>query len=279
MGMYCIGDIHGCHAEFQALLQALDFSPSRDTLYVLGDLVNRGPDSAGVVRNLMALEGSAYCLLGNHDVHLLAVAAGARKPNPKDTLKPLLAAPDAPQMLDWLRRQPLALYANQCLMVHAGVQPQWDVAQTLACAHEISQLLRAPDWAQHMAQLFGNLPDLWDDSLRGMERWRCSLNSLTRMRMMDRKGRINFTHKLGSDARAAREGLLPWFDVAGRRTALTTVAFGHWSTLGLLQRPHLLGLDTSCVWGGQLTAAEILHGGVPGRIVQVPRQPHAGLGG
>ena len=276
MGMYCIGDIQGCHAELRALLQALDFSPSRDTAYVLGDMVNRGPDSAGVLRYLMALEGSAHCLLGNHDIHLLAVSQEVRKLHPLDTLTPLLEAEDAPLLLDWLRRQPLAIYANQCLMVHAGVQPQWDVAQTMGCAGEVGQLLRARDWRQNLAQLFGNQPDQWDDSLRGMDRWRCSLNTLTRMRMLDREGRIDFSHKLGP--RAGPPGLVPWYASPGRRTAETLVAFGHWSTLGLLQEPHLLGLDTGCVWGGALTAAEILPGGQPGRIVQVPSRTYAPMG-
>ena len=276
MGMYCIGDIHGCNAELHALLQKLDFSPSRDTLYVLGDLVNRGPDSAGVVRSLMALEGSAHCLLGNHDVHLLAVSQGVRKMQASDTFADVLAASDAPQMLDWLRHQPLALYANKCLMVHAGVQPQWDVGLTLACAHEVSQLLRDIDWADHLRELFGNQPDVWSEHLRGMDRWRCNLNTLTRMRMLDRKGRINFAHKgAPGDAAARQEKLLPWYEAKHRRTECVTVAFGHWSMLGLLQRPHVLGLDTSCVWGGALTAAEILPGGVPGRIVQVPHQGSA----
>jgi bis(5'-nucleosyl)-tetraphosphatase (symmetrical) len=257
-------------------LQALDFSPSRDTAFVLGDMVNRGPDSVAVVRRLMALEGSVHCLLGNHDIHLLAVSQGVRKLHPLDTLTSLLEAEDAPLMLDWLRRQPLAIYAGQCLMVHAGVQPQWDVAQAMGCADEVGQLLRDRDWRQNLVQLFGNQPDRWDDSLRGMDRWRCSLNTLTRMRMLDREGRIDFSHKLGPQD--GPPGFVPWYASSDRRTAGTLVAFGHWSTLGLLQRPHLLGLDTGCVWGGTLTAAEILPGGRPGRVVQVPSRTHAPMG-
>lgn len=276
MGMYCIGDIHGCHAQWQQLLRELDFSPSRDTLYVLGDMVNRGPDSAAVLRSLMALEGSAHCLLGNHDVHLLAVSQGVRKMHAQDTLAPLLAASDAPQMLDWLRRQSLAMYANKCLMVHAGVQPQWDVGCTMACADEVSQLLRDADWKQHLEQLFGNQPNQWSDSLRGMDRWRCSLNALTRTRMLDQHGGIDFAHKWGPDAQTRQAGLQPWYDFPDRRTQRVTVAFGHWSTLGFLQRPNLLGLDTSCCWGGALTAAEILPGGAHGRIVHVPGWNSAG---
>ncbi|MDO5653092.1 MAG: symmetrical bis(5'-nucleosyl)-tetraphosphatase [Brachymonas sp.] len=276
MAIYCIGDIQGCHAEWQVLLQKLDFSPSRDTVYVLGDLVNRGPESAAVVRSVMTLEGSAHCLLGNHDIHLLAVAAGVRPLHPLDTLSDLLEAPDAPALLDWLRRQPLAIYTHQCLMVHAGVQPQWDVAQTLACADEVSQLLRSADWQQHLKLLFGNQPDQWDDGLKDMERWRCNLNTLTRLRMLTDDSRMDYRHKLGPDTAPA--GLTAWYDFPGRRTASTLITFGHWSTLGLLQRPHLLGLDTGCVWGGALTAAEILPDGQAGQIVQVPSQTRAPMG-
>ncbi len=270
MPMYCIGDIQGCNAELGALLQAIDFSPSRDTLYVLGDLVNRGPDSAGVVRRLRALEGAAHCLLGNHDIHLLAVSRGIRPAHPSDTVSALLRAPDAQTLLDWLRQQPLALHANDCLMVHAGVQPDWDLAQTLACANEVSQLLLSKDWAENLAQLFGNQPARWRADLTGMDRFRCSLNTLTRIRFLDAQGSMDFVQKRG--IHEAPPGLIPWFDYPARKTAHTLLAFGHWSALGLMQRPHLLALDTGCVWGGQLSAAEIHPGGQIGRIAQVPCQ-------
>lgn len=265
--MYCMGDIHGCHAEFQALLQALDFSPSRDVLYVLGDLVNRGPESAAVIRGLMALEGSAHCLLGNHDIHLLAVAQGLRSMHSKDTLRDVLDAPDAPVLLDWLRHLPLALHANNCLMVHAGVMPQWSVPQTLQCADAVSQALQAPDWCSNLAQIFGNQPACWHDDLQGMDRLRCSLNALTRMRMLHADGCLDFAHKLGPEAAPA--GLAPWYAYPNRQTAHTLVAFGHWSTAGLVQSNNVLGLDTGCVWGGRLSAAEILPAGQVARIVQV----------
>ncbi len=270
MGMYCIGDIHGCHAQWQAMLRALDFSPSRDTLYVLGDMVNRGPDSADVLRSMMALEGSVHCLLGNHDIHLLAVSQGVRKLHPQDTLAGVLEARDAPQMIEWLRYQPLAMYAHKCLMVHAGVQPDWDLAQTLACANEVSQLLLSKDWAENLAQLFGNQPARWRADLTGMDRFRCSLNTLTRIRFLDAQGSMDFVQKRG--IHEAPPGLIPWFDYPARKTAHTLLAFGHWSALGLMQRPHLLALDTGCVWGGQLSAAEIHPGGQIGRIAQVPCQ-------
>lgn len=267
MAMYCIGDIQGCNEAFDDLLQQLDYSPSRDVLYILGDMVNRGPGSAAVLRRLMALEGSAHCLLGNHDIHLLAVAQGVRPMHRKDTLVDLLLASDAQALLDWLRCQPLAMYANNCLMVHAGVQPEWDVAQTLACAQEVQQLLSASDWADVLPMLFGNAPERWRNNLFGIDRYRCTINTLTRIRLLDAQGNMDFQHKHGIEN--APDNLMPWFEHPARKTANTLVAFGHWSTLGLVQQHNLLGLDTGCVWGGKLTAAEITPEGQAVRIVQV----------
>ena len=267
MAMYCIGDIQGCNEAFDDLLQQLDYSPSRDVLYILGDMVNRGPGSAAVLRRLMALEGSAHCLLGNHDIHLLAVAQGVRPMHRKDTLVDLLLASDAQALLDWLRCQPLAMYANNCLMVHAGVQPEWDVAQTLACAQEVQQLLSASDWADVLPMLFGNAPERWRNNLFGIDRYRCTINTLTRIRLLDAQGNMDFQHKHGIEN--APDNLMPWFEHPARKTANTLVAFGHWSTLGLVQQHNLLGLDTGCVWGGKLTAAEITPEGQTERIVQV----------
>lgn len=267
MGIYCIGDIQGCHQAFEDLLQALDFSPSRDTLYVLGDLVNRGPDSVGVLRRMMQLEGSVHCLLGNHDIHLLAVAQGIRPMGRRDTLLEILHAPDAAILLDWLRCQPLAMQAHGCLMVHAGVQPGWDAAQTLSCANEISEQLQDAHWQSFLGDLFGNVPDLWNNRLQGMDRARVIVNTLTRIRFLDVEGHMDFHHKRGLDE--APEHLIPWFAHPLRRTMDTLVAFGHWSALGLVKRHNLLSLDTGAVWGGELTAVEILPPGRPGRIVQV----------
>ena len=267
MGIYCIGDIQGCQKAFEDLLHALDFSPSRDTLYVLGDLVNRGPDSAGVLRRMMQLEGSVHCLLGNHDIHLLAVARGIRPMGRRDTLFDILHAADAGAMLDWLRRQPLALHAHGCLMVHAGVQPGWNVAQTLSCASEISEQLQDRHWEHFLTELFGNVPDRWNDRLQGMDRARVIVNTLTRIRFLDVDGHMDFGHKRGLDE--APRHLIPWFAHPLRRTMDTLVAFGHWSALGLIRRHNLLSLDTGAVWGGELTAVEILPPGRPGRMVQV----------
>lgn len=273
MGMYCIGDIQGCASTLDNLLDAIGFSPSRDTLHVLGDMVNRGPASAAVLRRLMRLEGSAFCILGNHDIHLLAVSLGLRQMGRKDTLTELLCAPDASQLLEWLRHQPLAMQARDCLMVHAGVQPAWDVATTLACAEEVSSELRGKAWKQFLSEVFGNSPDRWDAQLQGMDRWRVIINTLTRIRYIDSDGRMDFAYKRGLQDTPAH--LIPWFAHPLRRTAHQLVAFGHWSALGLITRPNLLALDTGCVWGGQLTAVQLHAKGRYGRIVQVQSLTHA----
>jgi bis(5'-nucleosyl)-tetraphosphatase (symmetrical) len=253
--IYLVGDLQGCCSPLERLLQKVGFSPSRDHLYVLGDLVNRGPDSLGVLRRLRGLGASATCLLGNHDLHLLAVAHGVRKPHRSDTLGEILQAPDRDDWLNWLRQQRLAVHEHGWLMVHAGVVPQWGAAQTVALAREVEAMLAGPDLAEFLPQMYGNEPERWQDSLRGVPRWRCVVNSLTRLRFCAADGTMEFKTKEG--AGAAPEGLLPWFEVPGRRTAGTPVAFGHWSTLGLINRDDLMCLDTGCVWGGQLTAVRI----------------------
>lgn len=263
--IYLVGDIQGCCRPFEQLLATLDFSPSRDHLYVLGDLVNRGPDSLGTLRKLRALEGSATCLLGNHDLHMLAVAHGVRKAHRSDTLDTVLDAPDREAWLAWVRQQRLAVHAHGWLMVHAGVLPQWDLTQTLALAGEVEALLRSADLGDFLHQMYGNEPARWDDGLTGADRLRCVVNALTRLRFCAADGTMEFGTKDG--AGDAPEGHMPWFDVPGRRTAGTPVAFGHWSTLGLVNRDDLLALDTGCVWGGQLTAARV--DGATREIIQV----------
>ena len=253
--IYLLGDLQGCCNPLERLLQRIDFSPSRDHLFVLGDLVNRGPDSLGVLRRLRGLEGAATCLLGNHDLHLLALAHGVRKPHRSDTLDEILHAPDRDDWLDWLRTRRLAVHEHGWLMVHAGVVPQWDAAQTVALAAEVEAMLSGPDLGEFLSRMYGNEPERWDDSLQGVARWRCVVNSLTRLRFCAQDGTMEFLTKEG--AGGAPEGFMPWFEVPGRRTAGTPVAFGHWSTLGLINRDDLLSLDTGCVWGGQLTAVRV----------------------
>lgn len=265
MATYFIGDVQGCDAPLARLLQTIDFSPSRDTLYLLGDLVNRGPGSLAVLRRLMALGSSAHCLLGNHDLHLLAVAHGVRKPHRSDTVQDILDAPDRNALLTWLRHRPMAMMAQGWLLVHAGVLPQWDAAQTLALARELERELQGADWGVLMHNLYGNTPDHWRDDLRGHDRLRIIVNALTRLRFCSAEGVMEFDTKDSADA--APEGFMPWFEVPGRRSAGTPVAFGHWSTLGAVQRPGVLPLDTGCVWGGCLTAARV--GDAPGEVEQI----------
>lgn len=256
MALYCIGDIQGCDAALDRLLDTIGFSPSRDTVYLLGDLVNRGPDSAAVLRRCMRHGDAIRCLLGNHDLHLLAAAHGARKPSRRDTLGTVLDAPDRAALLDWVRQQPLArthTHAGQTLlMVHAGVLPTWTAAETLAYADEVHAVLRGPDLPDFLHAMYGNIPDRWSDALTGTDRLRVIVNALTRLRFCSADGVMDFVST--ESASAAPPGLMPWFDVPGRRTAGTLMAFGHWSTLGWLNRSDLLGLDTGCVWGGCLSA-------------------------
>jgi bis(5'-nucleosyl)-tetraphosphatase (symmetrical) len=266
MAVYCVGDVQGCDAPLGRLLAEIDFSPSRDTLFVLGDLVNRGPASAQVLRRLMALGPAARCVLGNHDLHLLAVAAGAGRLKPLDTLDELLQAPDREAMLDWLRQQPLAIWQHDVLMVHAGVLPSWTVEHTLALAAEVEAVLRGPDLSDFLHHMYGNTPAAWRDDLTGTDRLRVVVNALTRLRFCSVEGVMEFASKEGADSAPA--GYMPWFDVPGRQTAHVTVAFGHWSTLGKLQRQDIWALDTGCVWGGCLSALRLSNTGTP-EIIQV----------
>ncbi len=276
MAMYLIGDVQGCDSALQRLLDEIAFSPSRDTLFLLGDLVNRGPDSAAVLRRLMLLGASAQCLLGNHDLHLLAVAQGVRKAGRSDTLDGVLYAPDRPAMLAWLCQQRLAICETVAgtpyLMVHAGVLPQWTATQTLALAGEVESVLRGPGLNDFLHQMYGNKPAQWHDDLAGAPRLRCIINALTRIRFCTPQGEMEFDAK-GLTAASAPQGYLPWFDAPGRKTANVTIAFGHWSTLGWLDNPRLLSLDSGCVWGGALSAlrlAELSGGDMPQRLFQVP---------
>lgn len=259
MATYLIGDVQGCDDALGRLLDTLAFSPSRDCLHVLGDLVNRGPGSLAVLRRLSALGAQARCLLGNHDLHLLAVAHGVRRPHRRDTLRDILEAPDRPAWIDWLRGQSLAIQSQGWLLVHAGVAPQWDLARTLALAEEVHEVLRGPALGDFLHVMYGNEPDLWDDALLGAsrctDRWRFTVNVLTRIRYCTAQGRLDFDAK--EDLQRAPAGLLPWFEVPGRASAGVPIAFGHWSTLGLINRPDLLALDTGCVWGGCLTAVRV----------------------
>lgn len=264
--IYLVGDLQGCCRPLERLLQTLDFSPSRDKMYVLGDLVNRGPDSLGVLKQLRSLGDAAVCLLGNHDLHLLAVAHGVRKPHRSDTLDSILLADDRDAWLEWLRQRPLAVHEHGWLMVHAGVVPQWDARKTVDLAGEAQAMLRSQDLGEFLTQMYGNEPSRWSEDLTGVARWRCVVNSLTRLRFCKKDGTMDFLTKDGADS--APKGHYPWFEVPGRKTEGVPVAFGHWSTLGLINRDDLLSLDTGCVWGGQLTAVRV--DGATREVIQIP---------
>ncbi|APW48421.1 symmetrical bis(5'-nucleosyl)-tetraphosphatase [Rhodoferax antarcticus] len=259
MALYLIGDVQGCDAALQTLLDKISFSPSRDTLFLLGDLVNRGPDSVGTLRRLMSYGTACQCILGNHDLHLLATAHGARKPSRKDTLCDVLNAPDRSALLDWLRQQRMAIrmqhWGNEYLLVHAGVLPAWSATKTIALANEVETVLRGPDLPDFLHQMYGNTPTGWHDSLTGVDRLRVIVNALTRLRFCTAAGEMEFSVAEGADA--APPGYLPWYDVPGRQSADVCVAFGHWSTVGWLDRPDVLALDTGCVWGGSLSALKL----------------------
>jgi bis(5'-nucleosyl)-tetraphosphatase (symmetrical) len=252
---YLIGDLQGCCDALERLLASVDFSPSRDRAYILGDLVNRGPASLTTLRRLQGLGNAVTCLLGNHDLHLLAVAYGIRPAGRSDTLGELLEAPDRPALVDWLRHQRMAAHEHGWLMVHAGVVPQWDLATTLRLADEVEQRLRGPELVDFLRVMYGNEPSRWDAGLQGDARLRFAVNVLTRIRFCSADGTLDLKTKEG--AGATPPGLYPWFEAPGRLTAGVPIAFGHWSTLGLINQPDLLSLDTGCIWGGKLTAVRV----------------------
>jgi bis(5'-nucleosyl)-tetraphosphatase (symmetrical) len=236
-------------------VRLVDQLPRDSELRFAGDLVNRGPASLATLRYVRGLGSRAECVLGNHDLHFLAVYAGVRAKGKSDTLDELLAADDCAELVDWLRHRPLALLEDGYLMVHAGVLPQWSTAQVVALAREVECQLRGDRWQEFLAGIFGDGIGYWQDGLAGKERHRIVINALTRLRYCTADGAMDFKSKDGPGK--APPGFMPWFDVPGRLTSDTTVVCGHWSTLGLVVRDHLIALDTGCVWGGKLSAARM----------------------
>ena len=260
---YAIGDIQGCATELSELLARLDFSPDRDELWFVGDLVNRGPRSLEALRLVRALGESATVVLGNHDLHLLAVAYGARPSGRSgDTLDEVLAAPDRDALIEWLLTRPLAHFDPKSgdLLIHAGLVPEWSAPQTLNLAGEVATALRH-DPGAFFAQMYGDRPDCWSEALTGPDRLRFIVNVLTRMRVCTADGRIDLKMK-GPPAKA-RPGYLPWFEHEHRASRDVRVVFGHWSALGYVNSRGVLGLDTGCVWGGALTAQRLDADGAP----------------
>ncbi len=258
MSVYAIGDIQGCYDPLQRLLERLEFNPARDRLWFTGDLVNRGPRSLEVLRFVRGLGDSAVTVLGNHDLHLLATAHGVDNGrDPDRSLQPVLEAADRDDLVRWLRTRPLAYFDEKLntLLVHAGVPPEWTVKKTLKRAAEVEEALSGSACEDFLPKLYGNTPARWSGELSGSKRLRYIVNALTRMRMVHRDGRLDFEHK--GPPENARKGLVPWFDAPGARWRGTRVVFGHWSALGLVVRPDLVGLDTGCVWDRELTAVRL----------------------
>jgi len=268
MSLYAIGDIQGCHAEFCELLELIGFAPDRDRLWLVGDLVNRGPDSLSVLREVKALGDAAITVLGNHDLHLLTIAHGHRKPHRGDTLDAVLDAPDRRELLEWLQHLPLAVMERDRVLVHAGLVPQWTAPQAVALSHEVQEMLASSRASKFLGKLYGDEPDQWRDDLEGFDRLRVIVNVCTRLRFCRADGRMDFHEKRGAAHTPA--GMLPWYEHAHRAWAGTHVVCGHWSTLGLMLSPDVSMLDSGCVWGGSLTAMRVSEGTDAPRIYQVP---------
>jgi bis(5'-nucleosyl)-tetraphosphatase (symmetrical) len=257
MATYAIGDVQGCYDELRRLLDAIGFDQDNDRLWSVGDLVNRGPQSLEVLRWFKALGDRAVVVLGNHDLHLLAVAAGNEAQRKKDTLTPILEAPDRDELLDWLRHRPLLHLdtKKRFVMIHAGLPPQWDLEQAIACAGELEEVLRGPDHEAFLQLMYGNEPSRWSDDLAGTERLRFITNCLTRLRWCDADGNL-LLHEKGQPGTQSPDAM-PWYHVPGRRTRDVRIIFGHWSTLGYRAEDNVWALDSGCLWGGALTAIRV----------------------
>jgi bis(5'-nucleosyl)-tetraphosphatase (symmetrical) len=257
VALYAIGDLQGCHAEFIALLERIRFDAGRDRLWLTGDLVNRGPASLAVLREVKSLGRSVTVVLGNHDLHLLAMAFAPKTVRKRERdLEAILDAPDASELLEWLGSRPLMHRESgiEWTLIHAGLPPQWTLALALRCAREVEQALRK-DTAGFLEEMYGDVPNRWTAELEGVERLRFTVNCLTRLRLVDRKGRLVLSHK--GAVEDAPAGTMPWFRHPERATRDDAFVFGHWSALGYLAEPGLRCLDTGCVWGGALTALRL----------------------
>ena len=272
MAIYVIGDVQGCFAALQQLVKDMDFDPNVDTLWFTGDLVNRGSQSADVIRFVRGLGERTISVLGNHDLHLLAVAAGKAKIKRHDTIADVLRSQDRDELLGWLRQRPLLHHdANLGLtLIHAGLLPQWDLDVAIGLASEVESVLRGPDSDEFLAHMYGNQPRVWREDLTGWDRLRLIVNAFTRLRYCDRSGHMDLapTGPPGSQPKH----LVPWFQLPDRRTKELTIIFGHWSSLGIWQKDGVIGLDTGCVWGGALTAVRVDDGRRDFFEVRCPQQ-------
>lgn len=267
MATYAIGDIQGCFDALQQLLDTLGFNPTRDRLWLVGDLVNRGPQSLEVLRYVKSLGEAAIAVHGNHDLHLVMRDAGYGKVSKDDTLGAILEAPDRAELLAWLRRMPLFHVEGDYAMVHAGLLPGWSVAKARDLAAEVENVLSGTNYQELLANMWGSEPNAWSDSLKGWDRLRVIVNAMTRMRFCTKDGVMNFKAKGPLSAAPAKHHA--WFAVPGRKSANHTLVCGHWSALGLRLEPNLLALDSGCLWGGALTAVRL----EDRKMTQIPCAP------
>jgi bis(5'-nucleosyl)-tetraphosphatase (symmetrical) len=264
MALYAIGDVQGCHAELCELLALIGFSPRDDRLWFVGDLVNRGPGSLSVLREVKALGDAAVTVLGNHDFHLLRIAAGHGREHGGDTLKSILGAPDRDDLVAWLLHRPLAVIEEDRVLVHAGLLPLWSPATARMLSREVEAVLGGARAGEFLAKLYGDEPRTWRDDLEGYDRLRAIVNVFARLRYCAADGEMEFREKRGPAFAPA--GMRAWFAHPERRSAQATIVCGHWSALGLLLAPNVLMLDSGCVWGGPLTAIRL----PDRRVFQVP---------
>lgn len=264
MAIFAIGDLQGCYSEFRQLLDQISFDPAKDRLWLVGDIVNRGPDSLSTLRLVKGLGDAALMVLGNHDLHLLMVDEGCAKLHRNDTLGAILAAPDRRELLDWLRHQRMLHVEGNYVMVHAGLLPSWSVAKASILAEIVENALRSNHFNELCLHMYGNQPDHWDEGLEGYERLRVIINAMTRMRVCTPGGKMDFTHN--GLVRDTPAGYLPWFEIPNRASQEATIICGHWSALGLRIQNNLIALDTGCLWGGALTAVRL----EDRKIFQVP---------
>lgn len=255
MATYAIGDIQGCFEALERMLDLIGFEPTEDRLWFVGDIVNRGPDSLATLRFIKDLGDRAVTVLGNHDLHLLTVAAGHARLHKGDTVRDILDAPDREDLLSWLRTRKLMHAEDGWAMVHAGLLPQWTIEQALALAAEVEAVLAGPDHLELLGAMYGNQPDAWRDDLRGHDRLRVIINAMTRLRLCTRSGQMDFKHK--SAPRLLPAGYFPWYAVPGRASAGRHIVFGHWSTLGLHASDDVVALDSGCLWGNALSAMRL----------------------
>jgi len=255
MATYAIGDIQGCFEALERMLELIEFDAASDHLWFVGDLVNRGPDSLAALRFVKDLGDRAITVLGNHDLHLLTVAAGFAHLHRGDTLREILDAPDRDDLLDWLRKQKLMHADEGWTMVHAGLLPQWSIARALELAGEVEAALGGEDYRDVLHSMYGNQPEAWHDELSGADRLRVIINAMTRLRLCTRTGTMDFHHKTAP--RLLPPGYFPWYAVPGRASAGQPILFGHWSTLGLHASTDVVALDSGCLWGNALSAMRL----------------------